>query len=401
MNVAKAIEISDAKISFVSLVDKAANKRQFLITKADGNRAHFATLGKILKVDNDTHYVTGVVYEPLTEDTHGNFMTEEEIRKAAYWYAKNGDQVDVQHAFEAVEGVSVVETYIAPCDMTVGGEPVIKGTWLMTAEVENADVWDKVIKGEITGFSMGGVGMYSEKDVELADVVEKKGIFKRMAEMLGFDVVEKGEVADKFAESAKSSNFWNAWYALEETLRRYDWHTEKIFFETDEAKIREALADFSAIITTVLGGGNIIKSLAAQKPIAKAGKKISSKNYTELEKIYDSVGALLKTLSDDEEEEEDVTKQEVQAMIDQTLQKANTKPAEEIAPTAESIQAMIDEAVQKRTDAPVEPITAEMVAEMVNKAMEPILKARGLPSNMGGGQNVEKSGDSHYLAGII
>lgn len=88
MKVEKAIEISDAKIQFVSLVDKAANKRQFLITKADDGQAQFSTLGKILKVDAETHYVTGIVYEPLIEDAHGNFMTESEIRKAAFWFAK-------------------------------------------------------------------------------------------------------------------------------------------------------------------------------------------------------------------------------------------------------------------------------------------------------------------------
>ena len=38
MNIAKAIEITDAKITFVSLVDQAANKRQFLITKSDNGR---------------------------------------------------------------------------------------------------------------------------------------------------------------------------------------------------------------------------------------------------------------------------------------------------------------------------------------------------------------------------
>jgi len=57
LNIKKAIEISDAKISFVSLVDKAANQRQFLITKADGGQANFSTLGKILKVDDATHYI--------------------------------------------------------------------------------------------------------------------------------------------------------------------------------------------------------------------------------------------------------------------------------------------------------------------------------------------------------
>ena len=30
-------------------------------------------------------------------------MTEQEITKAAYWFAKNGNQVDVQHSFEPLE----------------------------------------------------------------------------------------------------------------------------------------------------------------------------------------------------------------------------------------------------------------------------------------------------------
>lgn len=159
MLVKKAVEISDAKIQFVSLVDKAANKRQFLVTKSEtgDGTAQFSTLGKILKVDDATHYVTGIVYEPLVEDAQSNFMTEAEIQKAAYWFAKNGDKVDLQHSFEAVDGVSVVENYLAPCDMQVGDTPIVKGTWLMTAEVTNTDVWAAVQKGEITGFSMGAL----------------------------------------------------------------------------------------------------------------------------------------------------------------------------------------------------------------------------------------------------
>ena len=88
----KAYEITDAKIQFVSLVDKAANKRQFLLKKAEDGQAAFTTYGRIVKADADNHYVTGIVYEPMEEDSHGNFMTEEEITKAAYWFAKNGDK---------------------------------------------------------------------------------------------------------------------------------------------------------------------------------------------------------------------------------------------------------------------------------------------------------------------
>ncbi len=107
--VQKAVEISDAKIQFVSLVDKAANLKRFLITKQADGQAQFSTYSKILKVDAATHYITGIVYEPMTEDAHGNFMTEDEIRKAAYWFAKNGDKVDLQHSFETADGLTVVE----------------------------------------------------------------------------------------------------------------------------------------------------------------------------------------------------------------------------------------------------------------------------------------------------
>ena len=41
--VEKAYEITDAKITFVSLVDRAANKRKFLLTKAEDGKASFRT----------------------------------------------------------------------------------------------------------------------------------------------------------------------------------------------------------------------------------------------------------------------------------------------------------------------------------------------------------------------
>ena len=170
----KAYEITDAKIQFVSLVDKAANLRKFLITKEAGGKASFTTCGRILKTDAANHYVTGIVYEPMSEDSQGNYMTEEEITKAAYWFAKNGDKVDLQHSFEPLGGANIVETWIAKADFKVGDELVQKGTWLMTVEVTNDEVWAAVEKGEITGFSMGGVGNYSEENVELDNISKQQ-----------------------------------------------------------------------------------------------------------------------------------------------------------------------------------------------------------------------------------
>lgn len=408
MQVTKAIALSDAKIQFVSLVDKAANKKQFLITKAENGNAQFSTYGRILKVDDNAHYVTGIVYEPMVEDAHGNYMTEGEIVKAAYWFAKNGDQVDVQHSFEAAEGVAVVESYVAPCDMEINSTPIMKGTWVMTAEITNANLWRAVQKGKITGFSMGGVGKYSEEDVDLRDVnksdesalqgpatPEKVGVFKKLAAMFGFDVVEKGEVAERYEESAKNSSFWNAWYALEETLRRYNWQTDHYEFITDEAVIREALTEFSGIITDVLSMPNVVKALGAE-PISKAGKKISSANRNKLDTAYEALTELRAALDEevdgDNIEKEDTTmnKEEIQAMIDSSInaavekamaaQAAETEPTE-TPPAEEGAQeTLTGESVQK------------MIDESIEKALTTLQQPRALPSNLNGAtQQVEKA----------
>lgn len=240
--IGKAYEITDAKIQFVSLVDKAANKRQFLLKKAADGQASFTSYGRILKTDAENHYVTGIVYEPLAEDSQGNFMTEAEITKAAYWFAKNGDKVDLQHSFEPLAGAAVVENWVAKADFEVDGQPVKKGSWLMTVEVTDDEVWAAIEESKITGFSMGGLGNYSEEDV----VLEKQGLLQQLAAALGF----------------------------------------------------------------------------GDKPVTKAGKKLSDKNRETLTGIYESLGAFLKELepaNDETEKKEEiaVTKKEVEQIVDQ------------------------------------------------------------------------------------
>ena len=72
-----------------------------------------------------------------------------------------------EHVLQGIDGVPERENYVAPCDMTIGETPVVKGTWIITAECANDEVWQAIQKGELTGFSMGGVGKYSEQDVPL------------------------------------------------------------------------------------------------------------------------------------------------------------------------------------------------------------------------------------------
>ena len=453
----KAYEITDAKISFVSLVDKAANKRQFLLKKEDGGKATFTTYGRIIKADADNHYVTGIVYEPMEEDSHGNYMTEEEITKAAYWFAKNGDKVDLQHSFEPLDGATVVENWIAKADFDIDGETVKKGTWLMTVEVSDESVWEGIEKGDITGFSMGGLGNYSEEDTDLDSVSKqetntKKGLLKQLAQALGLNPVEKGAMAELYEERSKGSLFWNAFNSLENVLYKYDPVTGKCIYETDEGKVRECLEDFNEILTSILTGKeSVVDTIQSGSPVEKAGKKMSGKNRDTLKEIYESLGAFLKEFDDpepepddpedEEKEEKEVTKQEVEEIVAKSIAAAvakatgtaTKKPEDEeeetTATTAtdekkkgavkeedkkkvkcsevtpESIEAMVQEAVEKAFE-PEEPhLTMEQVQEMITKAVgdavNPLLKSRGLPTNLNG-NGVEKSaGEEHYLHGIL
>lgn len=455
----KAYEITDAKINFVSLVDKAANKRQFLLKKEDGGKAAFTSYGRIVNADAENHYVTGIVYEPLAEDSHGNFMTEEEITKAAYWFAKNGDKVDLQHSFEPLDGATVVENWIAKADFKIGGEAIQKGTWLMTVEVTDESVWEGVEKGEITGFSMGGIGNYSEEDVDLNSVSkqeygEKKSLFKQLASALGIKVVEKGAMAELYEERCKGTSFWDAFSVLEDLLRKYNPNTGYWQFETDEDKVRECLEDFNLIITDILvGKESVVKALCTNRPIEKTGKKMSGKNRETLNGIYESLGTFLKEFEEPEDddpdkkegettdepdddksktdkEDKEVTKQEVEQIVSaaiaktmggdtqqttaQTVQveagavkKANGKDnASAVEITPEAITEMVEAAIAKATQQSEEHLTAEQVREMITvavaKAVDPVLKSKGLPSNLNDSGNVEKSaGDTHYLHGIL
>lgn len=419
-----AYEITDAKISFVSLVDKAANKRQFLITKAENGKANFTSTGRIVKTDSATHHITGIVYEPLVEDSHGNYMTEAEITKAAYWFAKHGDQVDLQHSFEPMSNATVVETWIAKADFQIGDEVVKQGTWLMTVEVTDTAVWEAIQKGDITGFSMGGVGKYSEEDTDLETVqknntppagAEKRGLLAKLAEALGLRVVEKGEMAEIYEVRSRGNLFWNAMSTLEDCLYHYDPISGNYVFEKDEQKVREVLSDFTAIVDDLLTNEHsITKALADGAPVHKShpnpnkNKEEHEVTKTEVESIVQA--AISKALNPTPAAPAAPAAEPVEKAVETTPAAAPAAapaaPAAEAPITKESIEQMVTAAIQKAMPAPAEaPATAvdvlNIVEQAVAKALEPVLKSRGLPTNLNGEPAPVEKSNVHYLHGIL
>lgn len=424
--VVKAYAMTDVKPIFVSLVDKAANQRQFLLTKSQDGSAIFQTYGRILKADSEAHYVTGIVYEPMEEDTQGNYMTAEEIEKAQRWFAKNANSIDLQHNFEKMESAAVVENWIAKCDCQINGQDVKEGSWLMTVEVSDPGIYEAIEKGEITGFSMGGTGVYSnvDDDISCDEPVAKTGlnIFQKMAKAFTAPkAVQKGAVMENYKRTSIHDNFWNAYYALSDyLLDAYNPETGRWEIQTDEDVIRGALDDFNQIVTQLLTGNEpVVKALNAVsiEKAAGAGKE----NLNVLKSIYQNIGTFIEKSEEQEEMEVEITKAELETIVAGAVQKAmgaantNTGVQKDAGGcegagqpiTAETIEQMVNAAIQKAVNPPQEPMTLEKAEEYINaavaKALDPVLKSAGLPSNLNNTDNsVQKSApQSHFMDGVF
>lgn len=103
-------------------------------------------------VKEDERLVFAEVYAPNRPDSDGEFMDAEGIKKMAYEFMQRMelDSVDSYHDNNLVPGCCVVESFIA----RKGDPDFIEGSWVVGMHVNNDEMWDKIKKGEINGFSM-------------------------------------------------------------------------------------------------------------------------------------------------------------------------------------------------------------------------------------------------------
>lgn len=258
-----ARELVNAQVTHVSYVDKGANQKRFFLTKS----ADEPTFQKEVKVfinkeDKAQKLVYGVVYEPDVEDSHKDFMTAAEIEKAAHGFLKDARNIDTQHDFNAGVG-EVVESYIAPADLTIGEEEITKGSWVLVTKASD-EIWEAIQKGDYTGYSLAGTAETIEKQAEKplakSGNDEEKGLFNLLKNFFtGKADIEKGEVADKYNRDRRRREFWAAQDALNSVI--FNWDDWNSSLETDSNKIREALQDFVDIAQEVLIEEDILKAV--------------------------------------------------------------------------------------------------------------------------------------------
>jgi len=114
----------------------------------------------IAKLDEPLRVVTGIVLEPDEVDSQNDTISSEEIRRAAHNYLASYNRetrLGLQHKVFDKIGLELVESWIAPVDLQLGGESVKAGSWVMSVHVLDDGLWEAVKAGKFTGFSIGGV----------------------------------------------------------------------------------------------------------------------------------------------------------------------------------------------------------------------------------------------------
>ena len=154
----KKRQLSDVTITHVSYVRRGANKKQFFLAKSACRHSDTEFKVKFLSKNDDAdekRLLYGVVYEPDSEDTYGDFMTEDEIEKTAHEFLEHYRNIDTEHNLLAGAGV-VVESYVAPVSLSIGDNVIKAGSWVLVTRASE-DIWEAWKNGEITGYSMFGI----------------------------------------------------------------------------------------------------------------------------------------------------------------------------------------------------------------------------------------------------
>ncbi|EOI58847.1 XkdF-like putative serine protease domain-containing protein [Enterococcus gilvus] len=169
-------KLENVKVTHVSYVDKAANKKLFFLTKTEGEPTFETSVKLVTKADDPQKLVYGVVYEPETEDAHGDYMDAETIEKAAHSFMEYYQQIDKQHDFTTSAG-KVVESYVAPVDMTIEDTTITKGTWVLVTKATD-EMWEDIQKGEFTGYSLAGTAEVEEVKKQTTNNFNRRKTFR-------------------------------------------------------------------------------------------------------------------------------------------------------------------------------------------------------------------------------
>ena len=241
-------KLSDVTVVAVSVVKSPANKKGLLFSKSEDGSSNVELNAQFIGDPNNPEKILyGIVYEPDTVDSQGDFMDSASIKKSAEDYLANYRAIDTEHNMLAGVG-TVVQSYIAPQDLTICEKSVKAGSWIMAVKV-NDETWNQYVSGEITGFSMFGMA----RVVEEIEVKKSESIFKKAGNILAnmFSKSVEDNMIEEINRIAKSPIYIIS--AIEnEFWKDYNWKdTEASKLDTLKTKLQEAISYIDALPMTV------------------------------------------------------------------------------------------------------------------------------------------------------
>ena len=93
---------------------------------------------------NDERYVLGIVLEPEVVDARGISTPPTRFDRAAHRFMEEFGGLGLMHRMRVNDQVKVLETYLAPTDLTLGDMTIRKGTWLLAVRVLSDELWAQV-----------------------------------------------------------------------------------------------------------------------------------------------------------------------------------------------------------------------------------------------------------------
>jgi len=125
---------------------------------AEKKSTPFVPVGK----NEEKQIVYGVVLSPHEPDAHGDIIPPEEVERAAHRYLIFGRQVGINHNGEPILAFPV-ESYIARTsfyyDPSRPDSLVREGEWVLGVWIPEREVWERIKRGELTGWSIQGLGI--------------------------------------------------------------------------------------------------------------------------------------------------------------------------------------------------------------------------------------------------
>ncbi|MGC5326443.1 XkdF-like putative serine protease domain-containing protein [Brevibacillus sp. SYSU BS000544] len=278
-------QLTNAFITHVSYVDKAANRHRFFLLKSNQPPVFQKEVKVLTKASDEQKLVYGIVYQPDVVDSQGDYMTAEEIEQAAHRFMENYQNIDKQHNFEAGFG-KVVESYVVPEDLEIGGQIIPKGSWVLVTRASD-DIWEEIKNGHITGYSMGGTAEVITESSE-DDVSMMKSFQTAQNFFQGKKVAKEETIGNMYGEEQKPV-FWGEFTKFEDVFSS---EMQKEF--PDVEQLRKVALDFANVLTTVATCNDLLQAVGKkpnEQPIAKQFHDVIA---SEITSLHERIGNLEK-----------------------------------------------------------------------------------------------------------